>query len=350
MRVFKERPNRQVLSILTKMPFAIEIHQGIPGTAYFRNGNECHIGCLGCTNPRCMYFSDDEIECDFVEGFPNDKSNNACPVEALSWDDSSATPVIDSGKCINCGVCVSRCPVGALFFSDKGKLEINTATAEYVENRRLDTTTQSLHLCQIEQLVKTPRAGISLNASDRLFESIYDNLFSLKSIYHNAVVRSLLIALGCKCSIRRIGDVYTRMDAIYSSPAGSFGAVEIEFGRDTLDASRGILDDIAVLNTRYGVHKHDNKALVICLQLPNARQGYWQVVRDIKIIEKIKIGTITIGALMFLVWNGCILEPENDRYYIDYDNMDLRHILCIQVDCDNIPLSNKKLGIVEPMK
>lgn len=350
MRVFKEGTNRQYLSILKEMPFAIEIHQGIPGTVHFRNGDECHIGCLGCSNPRCMCFSDEEIECDRVEGFPNDKSINACPVEALSWDNSSAAPAIDTKKCINCGVCVSRCPVGALFFSDKGKLKVNTAPTEYVERRSPDATTQSLHLRQIEQLVKTPRAGISLNASDQLFESIYNKLFRLKSNYHNGVGRSLLIALGCKCSMRRIGDVYTRMDAIYSSPAGSFGAVEVEFGRDTLDASRGILDDIAVLNTRYGVHKRDNKALVICLQLPNARQGYWQVVKDVKIVEGIKIGTITIGALMFLLWNGCVFEPEDDRYYIDYDNMDLRRILCVQVDCDDIPLSDKELGIVEPMK
>ena len=350
MRVFKEKTNRQYLSVLKEMPCAIEIHQGIPGTAYFRNGDECHIGCLGCTNPRCMYFSENEIECDRVVGFPNDKSINACPVEALSWDDSTAVPVIDSMKCIDCGVCVSRCPVGALFFSNKGKLAVNTASTGYVEIRQADSTTQSIHLCQIEQLVKIPRIGISLNASDQLFESIYDKLFRLKNSYHNSVGRSLLIALGCKCSMRRIGDVYTRMDAIYSSPAGSFGAVEIELGRDTLDASRGILDDIAVLNTRYGIHKHDNKALVICLQLPNARQGYWQVVRDVNIVEGIKIGTITVGALMFLLWNGCVLEPENDRYYIDYDNMDLRSILCAQVDCDNIPLSDKELGIVEPMK
>lgn len=350
MRVFKEGTNRHSLSILKEIPFALEIHQGIPGTAHFRNGDECHIGCLGCTNPKCMYFSDDEIECERVDGFPNDKSNNVCPVEALAWDNSSTTPVIDSRKCINCGVCVSRCPVGALFFSSKGKLTINTAPAKYVESRKPDTTTQSFHLRQIEQLVKIPRAGVSLNASDQLFESIYNKLFRLKSNYHNAVGRSLLIALGCKCSMRRIGDVYTRMDAIYSSPAGSFGAVEVEFGRDTLDASRGVLDDIAVLNTRYGVHKNDNKALVLCLQLPNARQGYWQVVRDVKIVEGIKIGTITIGALMFLLWNGCVLEPEDDRYYIDYDNMDLRHILCVQVDCDDIPLSDRELGIMEPMK
>jgi len=74
------------------------------------------------------------------------------------------------------------------------------------------------------------------------------------------------------------------------------------------------------------------------------------VVRDVKIVEGIKIETITVGALMFLLWNGCIFEPEDDRYYIDYDNMDLRHILCVQVDCYDIPISHKALGIMEPIK
>lgn len=350
MQVFKEGTSRHSLSILKEIPFALEIHQGIPGTAHFRNGEECHIGCLGCTNPKCMYFSEDEIECNHVGDFPYDKSVNACPVEAITWDDSSDTTIIDSRKCINCGICVSRCPVGALYFSNRGKLMVNIAQGNEVECKKPDSSTRTIHLRQIEQLLKMPRAGVSLNASDSLFETIYGKLLHLRSNYHNIVGRNLLIALGCKCSMRRIGDVYTRMDAIYSSPAGSFGAVEIEFGRDTLDASRGILDDIAVLNTRYGVHKHDNKALVICLQLPNARQGYWQVVRDVKNVENIKIETVTVGALMFLLWNGCIFEPENDRYYIDYDNMDLRHILCVQVDCDDIPLCEKKLGIMEPMK
>lgn len=350
MRVFKEGTNRRSLSILKVIPVALEIHQGIPSTAHFRNGEEGHIGCLRCTNPRCMYFSENEIECDRVDGFPNDKSVNACPVEAITWDDSSDALVIDSRKCINCGICVSRCPVGALYFSNGGQLMVNTTQGNSIENKKLDSATQTIHFHQIEQLLKVPRAGVSLNASDHLFKTIYNKLLHLRSNYHNSIGRNLLIALGCKCSMRRIGDVYTRMDAIYSSSAGSFGAVEVEFGRETLDASRGILDDIAVLNTRYGVHKHDNKALVICLQLPNARQGYWQVVKDVKIVEKIKIGTVTVGALMFLLWNGCIFEPENDRYYIDYDNMDLRHILCVQVDCDDIPLSNKELGIMEPMK
>lgn len=349
MQVFEEIINRKNILTLKEIPSAIEMRPGMPGTARFKHGTG-NVGCLGCLNPRCMFFSDFEIECKEIGGFPNDKSINVCPVEAILWDTSHSVPMIDTGKCIRCGVCVSRCPIGALYFPNQGELAVGTIQDKFVECRKADTEAQNAHLRQIDRLINVPRTGILLDASDLIFQSIYERLFHLSSNYHNIVVRNLLIALGCRCAMRRVGDVYTRMDAIYSSHGGSFGAVEIEFGKDTLDASRGILDDIAVLNARYGVDKYHNKALVICLQLPNARQGYWQVVKDINVVENIKVGTITVGALMFLVWNRCLLEPENDRYYVDYDNMDLRNILCLQVGCDNVPISNKELGIFEPMK
>ena len=350
MQVFKEGSDRERIFLLKEMPFAFTNKQGNPGVTYYLSDDECYIGCLGCVNPRCMYFSEEEIECDYVAGFPNDKSVNACPVDAISWDNTLSAPKINHSRCISCGICVSRCPVGALYFSEKGKLKVNTIRDRHVECTKVDHNTQMVHLEQIEQMVKKPRLSMYLHASDQVFAEIYDKLFRLKSNYHNAVGRNLLIALGCKCSMRRVGDVYTRMDAVYSSAGGTFGAVEIEFGRDTLDASRGILDDIAVLNTRYGISKQNNKPLVICLQLPNARQGYWQVVRDIMKVEGIKIETITIGALMYLLWGGYTFEPENDRYYIDYDNMNLRSIICYQADCDRLPVTYKELGIFEPMK
>lgn len=350
MQIFNEIANVNSIGILNEMPMAIEIHQDAPGIAHFYNGDSCHIGCLGCLNPRCMSFSEEEIECNYIEGFPYDRNTNVCPVEAISWNTTSAVPEINPTNCMSCGICVSRCPVGALYFTSDGEVRVATSDTQYVEFKESNDTNQSIHNTQTAQLSELPRAGVALNVSDQIIEGIYEKLFRLRNNYHNSVGRNLLIALGCKCSTRRIGDVYTRMDAVYLSNGGSFGAVEIEFGRDTLDASRAILDDIAVLNTRYGVNKNNDRAIVICLQLPNARQGYWQVVKDIKEVENIKIGTITIGALMFLLWNGCKLEPEGDLYYIDYDDMDLRQKLCYQVDCDNIPISNKKLGILEPEK
>jgi hypothetical protein len=201
----------------------------------------------------------------------------------------------------------------------------------------------------LDELERVGRKGVLISESDELMNIIYNKLSNVRNNYHNIIGRNLLIALGCKCSMRRIGDVYTRMDAIYTSRGGTFGAVEIEFGRDTLDASRGVLDDIAVLYTRYGVDKFTNKALVVCLQLPNARQGYWQVVKDVKTVEHIKISTITIGALMLLVWNGRLFIPESDSYYVDYDNMSIRDTLIKQIG-RTINISDKELGGLEPLK
>lgn len=348
MQVFKENANRNRICILSELPTGIRYLHGAPANAHFSDGTNYSIACLGCVNPRCMYFTENEVCCDVVVGFPNDQSLTACPTEAMKWNDKADAPTIDGKKCINCGICISRCPVGAIYFDGKVKVNLTSASQKQ-KYYRVDNRSVDAHLHQMEKLVNTKKRGVMIAESDELLEAIYDKLTNIRNNYHNLIGRNLLIALGCKCSMRRIGDVYTRMDAIYSSNAGTFGAVEIEFGRDTLDASRGVLDDIAVLFTRYGIDKLHNKALVVCLQLPNARQGYWQVVRDVMTIERIKISTITIGALMLLVWNGQLLCPEEDSYYVDYDNMSIRRILTQQIR-RTIELSDKQLGILEPLK
>lgn len=347
MRVFLETANRRFLSTLTEIPSLIEYCSGGPATAHFSNGNTCSLGCIGCTNPKCMRFDSHEIMCQQVENFSNDQSLTVCPVDALSWNLETDTPIVNTNKCINCGVCIKRCPVGAIYFD--GVVKVNQNHSEYERRHKADNTTANKQTQQIESLNNVKKAGIMIMESDALFESIYKKLMNIRSIYHNAIVRNLLISLGCKSAMRRVGDVYTRMDAIYSSADDCFGAVEVEFGRDTLDASRGILDDIAVLYTRYGIEKNMNTPLVVCLQLPNARQGYWQVVKDIKTVEAININTITVGALMLLNWNGCLLIPDDVTYYLDYDNMDLRPIIEWQLD-RKICISDKLMGIIEPMK
>lgn len=347
MRVFKETAHRRAISVLREIPIRIEYAHGSPATSYFSDGDYCDIGCIGCINPKCMQFEAYEIECGEIQDFPNDKNLNVCPVDALSWNVASDTPIIDEDKCINCGICIRRCPVGALYFDEMVK--VNRSALSKIISGVVDNAFITLQAEQIDKLGSVRREGVPIIESDELFESIYYKLIGIKSNYHNIIGRNLLISLGCRCAMRRIGDVYTRMDAVYSSPDECFGAVEIEFGRDTLDASRGILDDIAILYTRYGIEKDKNMPLVICLQFPNARQGYWQVVKDVKTVEDIGISTITIGAMMLLNWNGCFLLPDDVTYYIDYEDMNLRPTISRQIGRE-IQVTDKYLGILEPQK
>lgn len=348
MRIFSVINNRHKISILNEIPSSIEYSSGYPSRAYFSNGQHSALGCIGCLNPKCMHFDGSEIGCDEVDSFPNDKSINVCPVDAITWDERMDVPAINTDKCITCGICIRRCPVGALYF-DGSTIKVNTASSSYIQNYAVSKDSTELQMNQIKSLKSVRKCGVTILETEELLQSIYEKLFTMKSNYHNIIGRNLLISLGCNCSMRRIGDVYTRMDAIYSSPDHCFGAVEIEFGRDTLDASRGILDDIAVLYTRYEIIKDANTPLVICLQLPNARQGYWQVVKDVKIVEHISIRTITIGALMLLNWNGCVFTPASEMFYLDYDNMDLRTQISNMIGRELL-LGEKFFGILEPSK
>lgn len=347
MRIFKEVSKRKSISILRETPSHIEYAHGLPALASFPDGQKFPLNCISCLQPRCMFFDAADIECNSIDNFPHDKSTNTCPVNAIEWDAELDVPKINSERCINCGICIRRCPVGAIYFDVEVK--VNTTHSPNTVKRDIDSSSRALQAEQIISLNRIERSGSIIVESDELLESIYMKLFRTGGNYHNIIGRNLLISLGCRCAMRRIGDVYTRMDAVYESGDGCLGAVEIEFGGDTLDASRGILDDVAVLNVRYGVHKDTNMPLVICLQLPNARQGYWQVVKDIKTIEDITISTITIGAMMLLNWNGYLLMPDDVAYYLDYDNMNLRSTISQQIYRD-IHISNRLLGILEPMK
>lgn len=347
MQIFKENINQKKQLLFNMIPDSIIFHENAPAQMIFLNGDRCNTACVGCKNPACMYYDDSEIECSNLPDFPNDKSTNVCPVNAIEWNLTTETPKIDDGKCLNCGLCIKRCPVGALYYD--GIVKVVSKKSKYQEVVAATHNNFEKQKQQLDTISALDRKGCFIRETDTILTSIYDKLASLKSNYHNTVVRNLFIGLNCSCAMRRIGDVYTRMDAVYLSKRNSFGAIEVEFGKDTLDASRGILDDIAVLNTRYGIPQNDNMAVVVSLQLPNARQGYWQVVKDIFTVENIQINTITIGALLILLWNHERFDPADFLYYVDYDNMDIRRILERHIS-RKVNLSDKLLGILEPMK
>ena len=347
MRIFNQSEERGCLTIISDIPQKLEYCVNSPAKASFSDGTCDVLACMNCKNPSCMQFSKGEIDCIELASFPSDKNSNVCPVEAITWNAEKNIPEINADKCICCGICLRRCPVGAIYYD--GIMKVNTCYGSKQSQMSLTKEVIKNHNEQIEQLDSVERLGVPIIENDDILTNIYQKLFRINHNLHNIIVRNLLIALGCNCSIRRIGDVYTRMDAFYSTKDDIHGAVEVEFGRETLDASRAILDDIAVLYTRYNIPKDDNSPLVVCLQLPNARQGYWQVVKDVKTVEDIVINTVTIGSLIILNWNGCQLSPNDFSYYLDYDNTNLRKSISQQIGRE-LNISNKLLGIFEPIK
>lgn len=344
MQVFNKNKRQENIVILKEIPVSIQYIQNKPTLLCFSNGTKCGSGCINCKNKKCMYFDKNEIEVESIKNFAFDNNRNVCPVNALQLVEGKLC--IDEVKCVKCGLCSQRCPLGAIYFNgtDFTVNYSNDIIGKIVSsNADLD-----LHLEQLTIVENVRKNGVILIETDNLLKIIYEKLSRIDSKYHDMIVRNILIGLNCNVSNRRIGDVYTRMDAIYSYK-NILGAIEIEFGKDTLDASRAILDDIATLNIRYGISKDKNCPIVVCLQLPNARQGYWQVIKDIKNVENIKIQTVSIGSLLLLLWNKGDCGFDKTQFYLDYDNMSLRKYL-ESILCRKINISNGFLGILEPVK
>jgi hypothetical protein len=171
---------------------------------------------------------------------------------------------------------------------------------------------------------KVPEHGVYLTENDELlrrFREHFEEVSKDQSAqFPNHLARNLLIAAGIGAAMRRRGDTNIRMDLVLGPPGVEQGTSEVELGADVLEAPRNILDNVAVLVARYEISKEHIVPIIVSLALPNQRSEYWQVIKDVKEVLNIKIGSITIGALIIIVWSRASITIETgEELYLDAD-------------------------------
>lgn len=293
-----------------------------PATVHFANGKHGVGACISCINPRCMEFSTDELHSAQFEDFPLDLNQEVCPTKAITWPIDSHTPVIDASACISCGLCVTRCPTSAISFDAATKAHINTDSTALFE-----PSTDARHLDTIAKFDSIKKTGAILIENDEDLGRVYETLENVASKqtaqFPNHLVRNLLLNLGVKALMRRRGDTNVRMDMVFDVD-GTKGTMEVELGTGVIDSPRNILDNVAISVARYKQDKNGIAPAIACLNLPNYRSEYWQVIKDIQDVLKLQIGTFTIGLLVALVWNRARLSSDALKtFYIDADNHSL---------------------------
>ena len=102
--------------------------------------------------------------------------------------------------------------------------------------------------------------------------------------------------------VRRRGDTNMRIDAVGFTRSGRPFVAEIELVGGELESPRALMEDVAILHARYGFAVADVDAISIISAFPNLRSEYYQVMRDIEVVLGIKCRTLTLGALLAMVW------------------------------------------------
>ena len=313
-------------------------------TIALSDGSEEPTSCIRCVDPPCIRRPRIAPSSEFGSLFPADQNNLVCPVDAIHWPIDEPLPEINSQKCIACGICISACPVSAIYFAEDDTLRVAETQAEYLVDLEEPSDVG------IAQISKTGQAHDEVTALlATVYEKIERNSRFGGANFPNILTRNLLGELGVNAMTRRQGDTNIRMDMLLDSTS-SVGVAEIEFGIDALNSPRNLLDNIAVLSARYGLNKENLVPVVFTLSLPNLRSEYWQVLKDISNVLGIRIATVSVGALLIiLAMNKKIHVEDLSTFYVDSEQQSLRQAVEAIVGFDvNVP--EGLLGVLEPQK
>lgn len=272
-----------------------------------------------------------------LDAFPGDPSRDVCPTRAIRWDGENATAFVVADDCIGCGLCVSRCPYGAISLGDGLTAIVETADPDglAVAGPAKGEHPQVRRSGQIATL--DAPAATNLPTAVAALDDTRTTLF----------VRNLLNEVGLNARTRRRGDTNMRIDAVGFSRSERPFVAEIETGAGVLESPRALLEDVAVLHSRYGYAVDGIDPVSVILSFPNVRSEYYQVIRDIEKVLGLRCRTITIGALVALLWNCAKLDGfDGDAFTVGEGTIDL-------ADClgpDDAKLAEPYPGAFRPAK
>lgn len=264
-----------------------------PANLKFESGTTLKSSCINCSDESCINLTTDNKVWDDLR---LSQTNVICPTDAIYKDDSGNVCIDDN--CIGCGLCVSVCPIGAIYLNDKQK-----ATLE-----RDLSVLQSVREPVVLSDLEISYENVPIIENEGLFRGVIANLNKLDSRTStiNRLVCKALQVSGVNTFLTRVGDVNMRMDGV-SVSQGYYVLVEVEIVAN-LDSPRDILDDVAVFCSRNGVKKDNVKGMIILPELPNKRTEFWELLSDIKNVLDLEIMIVPLAALLSVVWNKKLMN------------------------------------------
>lgn len=262
--------------------------------------------CCNCKDKYCLNYSQHEIHSDFFNSFPHNTSYRVCPTDAIKLGDNNV--FIDNTKCIGCGICIHRCPFLAFAYDvETGKCHVQNNKSKVPESE----------LKQKEQI-----AQFRLIPASLLYESISRPFIDNKSLGLIAntdapeiILRNYLINLGITTNTNAKGNQHNRIE-FFALADNKFLIGECETGNDILSVSRRILDDLAVLVSRYSTKIEDIVPLAVINRLPNKRTDYYEVIEDINKVIGVQINTISYACLFFLNLFNCKIQIQEFKSFV----------------------------------
>lgn len=286
--------------------------------------------CLRCPDAPCVSFSDEELARQLSVETPLDPDPHVCPTNAIRQD-GSGLPLIDRECCVGCGLCVQRCPVGAISL-DKNDTAARVCVPQaphyapqaYDARAFLDLR-GSLAGKLVPEAAPFTDAGLAGLQQARL-EAALSKVDAQR--FYRLFVRNVFLLHGLPARLRNVGDNTAPWTELAVGCRDTLFLFEIEPGPEALDAFRRAIAGVATLSSS-GVSLDHITPSVVLARLPNERVDYYRVLKYVREALGVRVRTLPITALLLAVRGGEVGLTLQlvDACYVEETLISLQHVV-----------------------
>lgn len=268
--------------------------------------------CLECKPAPCYEYKKEELQLSNLDNnaIPDLSPYSVCPTNAIEIN-TTASLSINYSNCIDCLICISRCPYGAIYYKDE-KLILDTNTSEKFLNKTTENREKAItHFNQLK--IKATYQKSSDEFLLKILNNFYTKSLTLKQDSFYPLVRNLLRSLGIKTKIGKAGDTAWRYDAIVLEPF----VMPIEIKSPTEDQKinpnsvRQAIENAINVEAQHNLAKKA-KSAVVGVHYSNERSASKDMLSNANELHNIKILLISSIILMYLnmkkLYNNIIID------------------------------------------
>lgn len=250
------------------------------------DGTRYDAVCVRCEERWCARFP--EVRTGVLKS-----ASDVCPTDAVRFTDDGEAVIGDA--CFGCGLCVLRCPYGAIAFDGAGRAHVERGTANFVSATAEDARRLRDEIPLQMAVDPATRADFLDDVIDRLGTERKDTYYELAA--------RLLTMAGTPTDVPSHGQNPARFDAVIVDDAQS---IPIEIKSPAEEISAGIkaveqaLENKVLLDTRFRdayPSTPDSATLAIGHLAPPQRSDVADLIDDIQQAFGVNVAVLSIRQL-----------------------------------------------------